>query len=48
MAGQLNDMLYATTDAARYATMFYAVFDPRSGALTYVNAGHVVGAARAG
>lgn len=41
LAVRLNEIMYATTDAARYATMFYAVLDPPSGMLTYVNAGHV-------
>ncbi len=39
--GQANLVLCATTDASRYATMFYAVFDADSRWLTYVNAGHV-------
>lgn len=41
VAEHVNHRLLATTDAARYATMIYGVFDAPSGVLTYVNAGHV-------
>lgn len=37
---QLNTLLYESTDAAMYATMFYAVYDEASRMLTYSNAGH--------
>jgi sigma-B regulation protein RsbU (phosphoserine phosphatase) len=37
---QLNTLLYESTDAAMYATMFYAVYDEVSRVLTYSNAGH--------
>jgi sigma-B regulation protein RsbU (phosphoserine phosphatase) len=37
---QLNTLLYESTDAAMYATMFYAVYDEASRVLTYSNAGH--------
>jgi sigma-B regulation protein RsbU (phosphoserine phosphatase) len=38
---RVNAQLFATTDPARYATLFYAVYDAAAGALTYANAGHV-------
>lgn len=41
LADRLNEVMYAATDAARYVTVFYSVLDPSTGALTYVNAGHV-------
>lgn len=41
LAHHLNEIMYATTDESRYATMFYAVLEPSNGALTYVNAGHI-------
>ena len=45
----VNAFLYAEADAARYATLFYAVYDDRTRGLRYVNAGHpppvVIGAA---
>jgi sigma-B regulation protein RsbU (phosphoserine phosphatase) len=37
---QLNASLYESTDAAMYATVFYAVYDESSRVLTYANAGH--------
>jgi serine phosphatase RsbU (regulator of sigma subunit) len=40
LARHLNGMMYATTDASRYATLVYAVLDASSGRLTFVNAGH--------
>jgi sigma-B regulation protein RsbU (phosphoserine phosphatase) len=36
-----NAQLFATTDPARYATLFYAVYDRAAQSLTYANAGHV-------
>jgi serine phosphatase RsbU (regulator of sigma subunit) len=36
----LNASLYQATDAAMFATVFYAVYDDRARALTYANAGH--------
>jgi serine phosphatase RsbU (regulator of sigma subunit) len=33
-------LLYETTAAARYATVFYGVYDPATRVLTYANAGH--------
>ena len=41
LADRLNEVMYAATDASRYATLFYSVLDPPTGTLTYVNAGHV-------
>ncbi|MBM3737573.1 MAG: GAF domain-containing protein [Acidobacteria bacterium] len=40
MLGNVNKLVYASSSANRYATFFYAEYDPESGALTYVNAGH--------
>jgi sigma-B regulation protein RsbU (phosphoserine phosphatase) len=37
---QVNGLLYETSTTNRYATFFYAQYDPRSKHLTYVNAGH--------
>src|SRR6185295_17468983 len=36
----MNRLLHVSTDAASYATFFYAQFDEKSRLLTYVNAGH--------
>ncbi len=35
-----NDMLYASTDADKFVTMFYAVLNTETNRLTYCNAGH--------
>jgi phosphoserine phosphatase RsbU/P len=35
-----NGLLFETTTAERYATMFYGAYDPASRMLTYANAGH--------
>lgn len=40
MNGRLNDVLYRSTSAARYATLFFGIFDGREGRLTFSNAGH--------
>jgi sigma-B regulation protein RsbU (phosphoserine phosphatase) len=40
---ELNAVLYDTTEARSYVTMFLASIEPDSGALTYVNAGHIPG-----
>ncbi len=37
---RLSRQLYETTPAEKYATFFYAVYDPGSRRLTYTNAGH--------
>jgi serine phosphatase RsbU (regulator of sigma subunit) len=37
---RLNGMLYRSTTTARYATLFFAIFDARSRMLAYSNAGH--------
>jgi sigma-B regulation protein RsbU (phosphoserine phosphatase) len=36
----VNGLLFAESDGARYATCFYGVYDDRTRALRYVNAGH--------
>lgn len=36
----LNDFLHDNTPANRMVTLFYGEFDPASGAMAYVNAGH--------
>ena len=40
MVANVNALLYEATDAQRFATMFYAVYDDATRLLTYVNAGH--------
>jgi sigma-B regulation protein RsbU (phosphoserine phosphatase) len=40
LVSSMNRLLHVSTDAASYATFFYAQFDERTGLLTYVNAGH--------
>jgi len=37
---QINESLVESTDSSKFATFFYAVYDPAGKALTYVNAGH--------
>ncbi len=37
---RVNELLYTETPAQMFATCFYAVLDPKSGRLRYVNAGH--------
>jgi serine phosphatase RsbU (regulator of sigma subunit) len=37
---RLNDMVHETTSAARYATLFFALYDPHDRNLVYTNAGH--------
>ena len=37
---RLNDMLHQSTSASRYATLFFALFDPQDRSLLYSNAGH--------
>ena len=37
---RVNSLVYEASSASRYATFFYAEYDPRSRQLPYVNAGH--------
>jgi len=37
---RLNDMLHQSTSASRYATLFFALYDPADRSLQYSNAGH--------
>jgi phosphoserine phosphatase RsbU/P len=37
---QVNRLVYDASSPSRYATLFYAEYDPRSHQLCYVNAGH--------
>jgi sigma-B regulation protein RsbU (phosphoserine phosphatase) len=37
---QINESLAESTDSSKFATFFYAVYDPASKTLSYVNAGH--------
>jgi serine phosphatase RsbU (regulator of sigma subunit) len=37
---RLNEVLFRSTSASRYATLFFGVYDANEGALTYSNAGH--------
>jgi len=41
MVSELNQQLYATTSAEKYATFFFAIYDQQTGLLTYTNAGHL-------
>ncbi len=41
LVGRLNVQIARHAPGTRFITLFYAVFDPRSGELTYVNAGHM-------
>lgn len=40
LVSSMNRLLHVSTDAASYATFFYAQFDEETNLLTYVNAGH--------
>jgi sigma-B regulation protein RsbU (phosphoserine phosphatase) len=40
LVSSMNKLLHISTDAASYATFFYAQYDEKTGLLTYVNAGH--------
>lgn len=37
---RVNGLIYEASSANRYATLFYAEYDPRNRQLSYVNAGH--------
>jgi len=41
MVSDLNQQLYATTSAEKYATFCLALYDEESGTVTYTNAGHL-------
>ncbi len=41
LVDQLNKQIYAHTSPEKYATFFFAVFDEKTRALTYTNAGHL-------
>jgi sigma-B regulation protein RsbU (phosphoserine phosphatase) len=41
MVSELNQQLYATTSPEKYATFFFAIYDPATSLLTYTNAGHL-------
>jgi sigma-B regulation protein RsbU (phosphoserine phosphatase) len=40
MIGRVNQLIYDASAEDRYATLFYAEYDPAQHLLTYVNAGH--------
>jgi sigma-B regulation protein RsbU (phosphoserine phosphatase) len=40
LMSSVNSLMYEVSSENRYATFFYAQYDPRSQQLTYVNAGH--------
>ena len=40
LMNRVNSLVYEASSANRYATLFYAEYDPRSRQLSYVNAGH--------
>ena len=37
---ELNDLLIEDNEASMFVTLFYGVFDPKNGVLTYANGGH--------
>ena len=37
---EVNDLLYDDNDAMMFVTLFYAVYDPATGEMTYANGGH--------
>ncbi len=42
-AAQLNDLLLTKSSTGRFASMFWCSYDPASGVLRYINAGHPPG-----
>jgi sigma-B regulation protein RsbU (phosphoserine phosphatase) len=40
LVANVNHLVFEASSANRYATFFYAQYDPETGRLTYVNAGH--------
>ena len=40
MMGEVNRVMHSSTDANRYATLFFGVYDDSTRSLSYVNAGH--------
>jgi sigma-B regulation protein RsbU (phosphoserine phosphatase) len=40
LMASINALMYEASDSARYATLFYAEYDPGRRCLSYVNAGH--------
>jgi sigma-B regulation protein RsbU (phosphoserine phosphatase) len=40
LISRVNDIVYQSSTSSRYATFFYAEYDPFTHLLTYVNAGH--------
>jgi sigma-B regulation protein RsbU (phosphoserine phosphatase) len=40
LISKTTSLIYEASSANRYATLFYAEYDPRSRQLSYVNAGH--------
>ena len=40
LMGRVNNLLYQASSANRYATLFYAQYDPATRRLSYVNCGH--------
>jgi sigma-B regulation protein RsbU (phosphoserine phosphatase) len=40
LMARVNSLVYDASSASRYATLFYAQYEPRSRHLSYVNAGH--------
>lgn len=40
LVGKVSRLLFEASDSNRYATLFYAQYDPSTGRLAYVNAGH--------
>jgi len=41
LVGHLNQQLYASTSAEKFATFYFAIWDPATSRLTYTNAGHL-------